>query len=82
MFAKPIYEILPYGYLLVGFCSLILIEHGLGQFCGVILIVIGLVVHQLRARYRSRERALRSVATAENVTRVVHSSTRRPKKHS
>lgn len=59
MLTKAVYEALPYGYTLVGLGSLISVENDWGKLCGIILIVIGFVIHQLRTRYRSQERKLR-----------------------
>jgi hypothetical protein len=54
MIPKPIYELLPYLYVLGGLIAIISMDSILGKFCGVILIVAGVVIHQMRARFRSR----------------------------
>ncbi len=52
MIPQPIYALLPYIYMLIGLFGLIGLESNLGKLCGLLLIVAGIVVHQLRARYR------------------------------
>ncbi len=49
MIPKPLYELLPYGYIVLGLVSIISLENRWGNFSGLILIVAGIVVHQLRA---------------------------------
>jgi hypothetical protein len=52
MLPKPLYEVLPYGYVLAGVLTITIIEPIFGKVCGVLLIVIGLFVYQARMRYR------------------------------
>lgn len=55
MLPKPLYEVLPYGYVLVGLLTITGIEPIFGKACGILLIVIGLFVYQTRMRYRHRK---------------------------
>ncbi|MCC8986609.1 MAG: hypothetical protein LM523_02690 [Candidatus Contendobacter sp.] len=68
MFPKPIYEILPYAYLLIGVFGLTSLESGWGKVCGVALIISGVIVQQIRACYRSEERrSQKAVTTHESL---------------
>ena len=53
MIPKPLYELLPYGYIVLGLVSIISLENRWGNLSGLILIVAGIVIHQLRARHRT-----------------------------
>jgi hypothetical protein len=55
MIPKPLYEILPYGYVLAGALAVTGIEPLLGKACGVLLIIVGIFVYQARLRYRHRK---------------------------
>lgn len=61
MLPKPLYEILPYGYVLAGVLTVIGIEPVFGKACGVVLILTGLFVYQARLRYRHRKLRLGDV---------------------
>jgi hypothetical protein len=65
MFPKPIYEIMPYAYLLVGLFGLTRLESGWGKLCGLALIVSGVIVQQIRARYRTEDRLCQKVAAIQ-----------------
>lgn len=55
MIPKPIYEALPYGYVLVGVLAVTGTDPILGKACGVLLIIVGVFVYQARLRYRHRK---------------------------
>ncbi|MBZ4193079.1 MAG: sel1 repeat family protein [Candidatus Contendobacter sp.] len=58
MLPKPLYETLPYGYVLAGVLAIVGIEPIFGKACGILLIVIGLFVYQARMRYRHRKQRI------------------------
>ncbi len=58
MIPQPIYALLPYIYMVIGVFGLIGLESDLGKLCGLVLIATGIVVQQLRARYRVDNRLL------------------------
>jgi hypothetical protein len=53
MVPQPLYELLPYVYMLIGLFGVISLESGWGKLSGLILIATGIVVQQLRARHRA-----------------------------
>lgn len=55
MIPKPIYEVLPYGYVLAGVLAVTGTDPILGKACGVLLIIVGVFVYQARLRYRHRK---------------------------
>ncbi len=55
MIPTPIYEALPYLYMLVGLASLISIDLIAAKLCGLILVVIGAVIYRTRRRYRHQK---------------------------
>lgn len=55
MISKPIYELLPYLYALGGLIAIVSIDNIFGKLCGVVLIVTAIIVHQVRARFRSKK---------------------------
>ena len=55
MIPKPIYELLPYLYMLGGLIALFALDNIFGKICGVILLIVGVVVHQVRARFRTKK---------------------------
>lgn len=55
MLPKPIYESLPFIYMAAGAAAIVSLDHLLGQICGFMLILVGLVVYRLRSRYRHRK---------------------------
>ncbi|MFZ4792075.1 MAG: hypothetical protein ACOYMW_14480 [Candidatus Competibacteraceae bacterium] len=59
MVPKPIYELLPYAYMLLGLLVVISLEASWGKLCGIILIGTGIVVQQLRTRHRTVDRLFR-----------------------
>lgn len=61
MIPKPLYEVLPYGYVLAGALAVAGIEPMFGKVCGVLLILIGIFVYQARLRYRHRKLRLGDV---------------------
>lgn len=65
MIPKALYEALPYGYLAMGLFALVGVNNVIGKCCGVLLMVIGVVIHQARARYRAEERMARRAAARD-----------------
>ncbi len=55
MIPGPIYAVLPYIYLITGVMALVGIESIFGKICGLLLVIIGVVIHQARRRYRHRK---------------------------
>ena len=55
MIPQPIYELLPYLYMLVGLITVFSLDNILGKVCGVILIITGVIVQQARARARGKK---------------------------
>ena len=55
MIPQPIYELLPYLYMLAGLIALFSLDNILGKLCGVILIIAGVVVQQVRSRARGKK---------------------------
>ena len=72
MIPKPIYELLPYTYMGIGLIALISIESTLGQICGLILIIIGIVIHQTRWSYRHRKLRLEDLSNQNARARSKH----------
>ena len=58
MLPKPLYEALPYGYVLVGVLTITGIEPIFGKVCGIALIAIGIFIYQTRMRYRHRKQQI------------------------
>ena len=52
MLPQPLYEGLPYLYIISGLSSIIGLDTPGGKLCGLLLMTAGIVVHQIRARYR------------------------------
>jgi tetratricopeptide (TPR) repeat protein len=50
----PVYELLPYLYVLAGILAVAGLETLFGKICGVLLIVVGAIIYQARRRYRHR----------------------------
>ena len=61
MYPTLLYEVLPYVYMLGGSISLIGVDNGWGKICGLVLIVAGVTIMQIRARYRSQERMSKNI---------------------
>lgn len=59
MVPKPLYELQPYFYMVLGLIGVVSLETHWGKLCGVILIGAGIVVQQLRARNRAVDRLFR-----------------------
>jgi len=55
MIPQPIYELLPYLYMLVGLITLFSLDNILGKICGVILVIVGVIIQQARARARGKK---------------------------
>ena len=55
MIPQPIYELLPYLYMLAGLITLFALDNIPGKLCGVILVVVGIIVHQVRSRARGKK---------------------------
>jgi TPR repeat protein len=58
MIPGPIYEVLPYAYMLVGAFAIISIDMIVAKVCGLILMVLGGFIYQARRRYRHRKMRL------------------------
>lgn len=56
MVPKPIYELLPYIYIGLGLISLFGIENMTGKLFGATLLTAGIVIQQMRFRYRAKRR--------------------------
>lgn len=59
MLAKPIYEALPYSYLLVGALAISKIDSTIAQGLGVLLFLFGSQIYVLRSDNRRTDRASR-----------------------
>lgn len=70
MLPKPIYESLPYIYMGVGLIALVGVNAILGKVCGLILITVGIIIHQTRWRYRHRKLRLEDLAEAKRRTKT------------
>ncbi|MDS4031278.1 MAG: hypothetical protein RKO66_14570 [Candidatus Contendobacter sp.] len=55
MIPQPIYELLPYLYMLAGLITLFALDNIPGKLCGVILIIAGVIIQQIRARARGKK---------------------------
>lgn len=77
MIPKPIYELLPYAYMGIGLIALISIQSIFGKVCGLILVVIGIIIHQTRWRYRHRKLRLADLGNqnAQSHSKQTKSST-------
>jgi len=56
MIPKPIYELLPYVYIGGGLISLFGIESITGKLFGATLLTSGIIIQQMRVRYRAKRR--------------------------
>lgn len=65
MIPTPIYEILPYVYMLGGTLAIIGIDNLVAKICGLILIILGGVIYQTRRRYRHRNFRLGDIKNVE-----------------
>ena len=74
MIPKPLYELLPYGYIVLGLVSIISLENRWGNLSGLILIVAGIVIHQLRARNRAHNELFRKLNRGHSVQSEPHGS--------
>ena len=63
MIPQPIYESLPYVYILGGLVAAVGVESALGRLCGLLLITAGIVIYQTRRHYRHRKLRLGEVAS-------------------
>ncbi|MDG4549458.1 MAG: hypothetical protein P9F19_14480 [Candidatus Contendobacter sp.] len=64
MIPQPIYELLPYLYMLAGLITLFALDNIPGKLCGVLLIIAGVIIQQVRARARGKK-PVRSAAGRE-----------------
>jgi len=55
MIPTPIYEMLPYTYMLVGAMALVSIDTIAAKVCGLILLFVGAVIYRTRRRYRHQK---------------------------
>lgn len=55
MIPQPIYELLPYLYMLAGLITLFALDNIPGKLCGAILIIAGVIIQQVRARARGKK---------------------------
>ena len=65
MVPGPIYEALPYAYMLVGAFAIISIDIIIAKICGLILMILGGVIYQARRRYRHRKMRLEDMQGAK-----------------
>lgn len=65
MIPRPIYEVLPYAYMLVGAFAIISIDIIVAKVCGLILIILGGFIYQTRRRYRHRKMRLEDMKGAK-----------------
>lgn len=77
MIPQPFYELLPYIYMLIGLFGLIGLESGWGKLCSLVLIAAGIVVQQLRARYRIHDRLFRKLNPEPSVPVTTEPRSRR-----
>ncbi len=54
---KPVYEVLPYGYLVVALLTYALLESGMRYLSGTVFLAAGLMVLYWRMHYRSTQKA-------------------------
>lgn len=54
---KPVYEVLPYGYLVVALLTYALLESGMRYLSGTVFLAAGLMVLYWRMHYRSTQQA-------------------------
>lgn len=66
MVPQPVYELLPYLYMLIGLFGVISLESGWGKLSGLILIATGIVVQQLRARHRAHNQLFSKLNRAKS----------------
>ncbi|MCB1919850.1 MAG: sel1 repeat family protein [Candidatus Competibacteraceae bacterium] len=65
MIPGPIYEVLPYAYMLVGAFAIISIDIIVAKVCGLILMILGGFIYQARRRYRHRKVRLEDMKGAK-----------------
>ena len=76
MIPTPIYELLPYLYVLAGILAVAGLDTLFGKICGALLIIVGIVVYSARRRYRHRTADMAS-AKAHSGSRPQHEVSRR-----
>lgn len=54
---KPVYEMLPYGYLVIALLTYALLESGVRYLSGTVFLAAGLMVLYWRMHYRSTQKA-------------------------
>ena len=55
MIPTPIYEILPYAYMLIGALAIVSIDIVVAKICGLILVTTGVLIYRVRRRYRHQK---------------------------
>lgn len=55
MTPQPIYEALPYLYVAGGVFAIVGLETIGGKFCGFLLVTAGVIIYQVRSRYRGKK---------------------------
>ncbi|MCP5195929.1 MAG: sel1 repeat family protein [Gammaproteobacteria bacterium] len=71
MIPGPIYEVLPYAYMLVGAFAIISIDMIAAKICGLILLALGAVIYRARRRYRHRKLRLEDVRGAKTHAKMI-----------
>lgn len=61
MVPTPVYEILPYAYMLIGGLAVVSIDIIAAKVCGLILVTTGIVIYRARRRYRHQKLRLGDV---------------------
>lgn len=54
MIPRPIYEALPYLYFFGGITAALGLDPTSGRFSGILLIIAGLVIYEMRQRHRQK----------------------------
>lgn len=66
MVPTPVYEILPYAYMLIGGLAVVSIDIIFAKVCGLILVITGTVIYLARRRYRHQKLRLGDVKNSES----------------
>ena len=53
----PVYEMMPYGYVLFGGLSLIGLDSAVPKLCGLVLVGVGFAIRRMRQQYRRHQYA-------------------------
>lgn len=53
-FPKPVYDVLPYLYVLIGGIAILNVDHPIGVLSGGVLLGIGLIIQMARRKNRAR----------------------------